>query len=56
MDAHGRFKTVSRTVSSPSSAYSLRVRVRRGGVFRVLFPGDGQFAASASRPLRVRTR
>jgi hypothetical protein len=56
MDAHGRFKTVTSTVSSPASSFSVRFRVRRGGVFRVLFPGDGQYGASASRPVRVRTR
>jgi hypothetical protein len=27
--------------------------VRRGGLFRVLFAGDGQFGVSASRPVRV---
>jgi hypothetical protein len=56
MDRHGRFKTLSSTVSSLSSAFSVRIRVRRTGVFRVLFPGDGQFGVAASRPVRVRTR
>lgn len=56
MDSHGRFKTVSSTTASPSSQFSLRTRVKRSGVFRVLFPGDGQFGVAASRPVRVQTR
>jgi hypothetical protein len=56
MDRHGGFRTVSSTVASQTSAFSVRLRVRRGGVFRVLFPGDGQFGAAASRPTRVQTR
>jgi hypothetical protein len=55
MTSHGGFRTVTSGVASPASAFSIRVRVRRGGVFRVLFPGDGQFAVAASRPVRVRT-
>jgi hypothetical protein len=54
MDSHGGFKTISSAVVSPTSTFSVRLRVRRGGVFRALFPGDGQFGASASRPVRVR--
>lgn len=54
MDRHGRFKTVAGTVATPGSTYSLRIRVRRTGVYRVLFPGDGQFGVAASRPVRVR--
>jgi hypothetical protein len=56
MDKHGRFKTVLSTTASPSSQFSLRTRMKRGGVFRVLFPGDGQFGIAASRAVRVRTR
>jgi len=56
LDKHGRFKTVLSTTASAGSEFSLRTRVRRGGVFRVLFPGDGQFGVAASRPVRVRTR
>lgn len=56
MDKHGRFKTVSRTVSSASSAFRVRVRIRRAAVYRVLFPGDGQFGVAASHPVRVRIR
>lgn len=52
-DRHGRFKTVSHTITSPRSTFRVRLRVRRGGVFRALFPGDGQFGISASRPVRV---
>jgi hypothetical protein len=55
MDSHGRFKTFAKTVTTPQSTFSVRTRVRRGGVFRVLFAGDGQFGISASRPLRVAT-
>jgi hypothetical protein len=55
MDRHGGFRTVAGTVASPASAFRVRVRLRRGGVFRVLFPGDGQFGVAASRPVRVRT-
>jgi hypothetical protein len=55
MDSHGGFKTVSSTVVSPTSTFSVRLHVRRGGVFRALFSGDGQFGASASRPVRVNT-
>jgi hypothetical protein len=54
LDSHGGFKTISSAVVSPTSTFSVRLRVRRGGVFRALFPGDGQFGASASRPVRVR--
>ena len=54
-DKHGRFKTVSSTLVSASSTFSVRTRVRRGGLFRVLFPGDGQFGIAASRPVRVTT-
>ncbi len=52
-DRHGRFKTFARTVVSTANTFSKRVRLRRGGLFRVLFAGDGQFAISASRPVRV---
>lgn len=51
--SHGGFKTFSSTVVSATSTYSLRTRVKRGGVFRALFPGDDLFGVSASRPLRV---
>jgi hypothetical protein len=57
MDRHGRFKTVTKTAASPATTFLVRVRVRKGGgVYRVLFPGDGQFGVAASRPVRVRTR
>jgi hypothetical protein len=56
LDKHGRYKTVSSTTASPSSQFSVRTRLRRSGVFRVLFPGDGQFGIAASRPVRVQTR
>lgn len=56
-DKHGRFKTVTKTAASPATTFLMRVRVRKGGgVYRVLFPGDGQFGVAASRPVRVRTR
>jgi len=55
IDKHGRFKTVDSTVASPASEFRVRIRVRRGSVYRVLFPGDGQFGVAASRPVRVRT-
>jgi hypothetical protein len=54
MDRHGRFRTVTSTTISASSKFSRRWRVRRGGVFRALFAGDGQFGVAASRPVRVR--
>jgi hypothetical protein len=56
LDKHGRFKTVASTTASPTSEFSVRTRLRSGGVFRVLFPGDGQFGIAASRPVRVQTR
>jgi len=55
IDRHGRFRTIGTTVASATSEYRLRIRVRRGSVYRVLFPGDGQFGIAASRPVRVRT-
>lgn len=55
MDAHGRFKTFATTTTTPQSTFSVRTRVKRGGVFRALFGGDGMFGISASRPLRVTT-
>jgi hypothetical protein len=54
-DSNGRFKTFAKTVTTPQSTFSLRTRVKRGGLFRVLFAGDGMFGISASRPLRVTT-
>jgi hypothetical protein len=53
MDRRGRFTTVAHTTVAPNSSFSLRARLRRGGVFRALFAGDGQFGVAASRPLRV---
>jgi hypothetical protein len=52
-DKNGRFKTFARTALSAANRFSKRWRVRRGGVFRALFAGDGQFGVSASRPVRV---
>jgi hypothetical protein len=52
-DKNGYFKTVARTTASVRSTYTSRLRLRRGGVFRALFPGDNQFGISASRPIRV---
>jgi hypothetical protein len=52
-DRNGRFKTLASTLVSAANTFSKRVRVRRGGLFRVLFAGDGQFGVSASRPVRV---
>jgi hypothetical protein len=54
-DKHGRFKTVATGVISTGSTFRVRTRVRRGGVFRALFPGDGQFGVAASRSVRVST-
>ena len=54
MDRHGRFRTVTSTRTAASSKFARPWRLRRPGVFRALFPGDGQFEASASRPVRVR--
>ena len=55
-DSHGGFKTFAKGTLSPGSKFSVRTRVRRGGVFRALFAGDGQYGVSASRALRVSTR
>jgi hypothetical protein len=55
MDKNGRFKTFATTTTTPQSTFSLRTRVKRGGVFRALFGGDGMFGISASRPIRVTT-
>ncbi|HEX6457505.1 MAG TPA: hypothetical protein VF032_01195 [Thermoleophilaceae bacterium] len=55
-DRHGRFRTVSHTLSSSASTFRLRLRVRRSGVYRALFPGDGMFGIAASRPVRVTVR
>jgi hypothetical protein len=52
-DKNGRFKTFAGSALSAANRFSKRVRLRRGGVFRVLFAGDGQFGISASRPVRV---
>lgn len=57
MGSHGRFRSLTTTTLLSSSRFTRRVRVRgRGGVFRALFAGDGQFGIGASRPLRVRLR
>jgi hypothetical protein len=53
MDRNGRFKTVTSTIVAPDAKFRVRLRVRRTGVFRALFPGDGQFGVAASRPVRV---
>ena len=55
-DRNGRFKTFTTTALSAANRFSKRWRLRRGGVFRVLFAGDGQFGVSASRPVRVSVR
>lgn len=55
-DRNGRFKTISHTVVSPASTFRIRLRVRRGGLYRALFPGDGQYGISASKPVRVTAR
>lgn len=57
MNSHGRFRNLTHTTLLSSSRFTRRVRVKgRGGVFRALFSGDGQFGISASRPLRLRLR
>jgi hypothetical protein len=52
-DRNGRFKTFARTVVSAGNTFHSRVRLRRGGLFRVLFAGDGQFGIGVSRSVRV---
>jgi hypothetical protein len=54
LDKHGRFRTVTSTTVAASSKFERRWRLRRPGVFRALFPGDGQFGVAASRPVRVK--
>jgi hypothetical protein len=49
----GGFKTFASTVTSATSTFNLRTRLKRSGVFRALFPGDDVFGVSASRPVRV---
>jgi hypothetical protein len=57
MNSHGRFRNLTSTTLLSSSRFTRRVRIKgRGGVFRALFAGDGQFGIGASRPLRVRLR
>jgi hypothetical protein len=53
LDKHGRFRTVTSTTTASSSTFKRPWRLRRPGVFRALFPGDGQFGVAASRPVRV---
>jgi hypothetical protein len=52
-DRNGRFKTLAKTVLSAGNKFSVRTRLKRGGLFRTLFPGDGQFGVAASKPVRV---
>ena len=52
-DRHGRFRTISHTLASAGSTFQVRLRVKKGGVYRALFPGDGLFGISASHPVRV---
>jgi hypothetical protein len=53
LGGHGRFRTVTSTTIASGSSFSRSWRLRRPGVFRALFPGDGQFGEAASRPVRV---
>jgi len=50
---NGYFVTFAKTVVSTGNTFSVRTRLKRGGLFRVLFRGDGQFGVSASKPVRV---
>lgn len=52
-DRHGRYRTISHTLATAGSTFHVRLRVKKGGVYRALFPGDGLFGISASRPVRV---
>lgn len=57
LDRHGRFRTVTSTTIAAGSTFRRPWRMRKpGGVFRALFPGDGQFGAAASQPVRVARR
>jgi hypothetical protein len=48
-----KFRTFASTVLSAKSTFNLRTRLKAGGVFRALFPGDDTFGVFASRPVRV---
>jgi hypothetical protein len=52
-DRNGRFKTFAKSVLSAGNTFSVRTRLKTGGLFRMLFPGDGQFGVSVSKPVRV---
>ena len=50
---NGYFVTVAKSTLSTGNTFSIRTRLKRGGLFRMLFPGDGQFGVSVSKPVRV---
>lgn len=55
----GRFVTVRRTTlkdSSPGSKYSVRVRVRSSGTYRVKLVGNAEFVNGFSRRIALTTR
>lgn len=55
----GRFVTVTRATlraSSPGSAYSVRIRVRRSGVYRLKLPGTLELVNGFSRTVSLVTR
>lgn len=55
----GRFVTVRRTTlrdTSPGSKYSVRVRVRRSGTYRVKLVGNAEFVNGFSRRIALTTR
>lgn len=55
----GRFVTVRRTTlrdTSPGSKYSVRVRVRRSGTYRVKLPGNAELVNGFSRRVALTTR